>query len=427
MKVLDAVFNINNDGKLTLLEMNMQFKRSLMKSCCCSSSNTVISLSAFIWSTWDVYFYLVYELIKGQIAKFFVLTGLAAISKKLGNLETTSSPRRVKSLRLILRLFLVVSTGALFFKLCEKENRGINQELSNTDDDEKQSSFSWVEAYYFAMVTASSVGYGDIYPVTQTGKFFSIFYLVGSTVIVAGVLGEVIELFVEDTVEASVIAGIIDSDVYSYRCDISHDYHISETDFILFKMHQLHKVDTDLKRRLIDKFTELDIFKSNSLKIGFEIPNRKQVKKLKEQLGEKVKLKIKAEGRSPLAVADKDMDELESIKLLMNMWSIKQETIADKVADKYGIKQEPKNDRLRLKEMSKVCVTAIQDSWEEMEREKTDKKRAKKEATAKATMRAACRKDKSKTKKPDGTGRLVIRTNSIDIEPNKSPQIGQRI
>ena len=202
MKVLDAVFNINNDGKLTLLEMNMQFKRSLMKSCCCSSSNTIISLSAFIWSTWDVYFYLVYELIKEQIAKFFVLTGLAAISKKLGNLETTSSPRRVKLLRLILRLFLVVSTGALFFKLCEKENRGINQELSNTDDDEKQSSFSWVEAYYFAMVTASSVGYGDIYPVTQTGKFFSIFYLVGSTVIVAGVLGEVIELFVEDTVEA---------------------------------------------------------------------------------------------------------------------------------------------------------------------------------------------------------------------------------
>ena len=144
-------------------------------------------------------------------------------------------------------------------------------------------------------------------------------------------------------------------------------------------------------------------------------------------MGEKVKLKIKAEGRSPLAVADKDMDELESIKLLMNMWSIKQETIADKVADKYGIKQEPKNDRLRLKEMSKVCVTAIQDSWEEMEREKTDKKRAKKEATAKATMRTACRKDKFKTKNPDSTGRLVIRTNSIDIEPNKSPQVGQRI
>ena len=84
----------------------------------------------------------------------------------------------------------------------------------------------------FAMVTASSIGYGDITPSTQAAKFFSIFYLLASTVVVAGILGGVVELFVGDTLEAKLIDDIIDSDVYSYRCDISQDFHVSKTDFV---------------------------------------------------------------------------------------------------------------------------------------------------------------------------------------------------
>ena len=95
------------------------------------------------------------------------------------------------------------------------------------------------------MVTASSIGYGDIIPASQAGKLFSIFYLLASTVVVAGILGGVIELFVDDTLEAKLIEDIIDSDVYSYRCDISQDFHVSKTDFVSV----IRKIPTIRRRR----------------------------------------------------------------------------------------------------------------------------------------------------------------------------------
>lgn len=36
---------------------------------------------------------------------------------------------------------------------------------------------SWVNAYYFSVVTLSTVGYGDIVPHTNAGKIFTTFYI----------------------------------------------------------------------------------------------------------------------------------------------------------------------------------------------------------------------------------------------------------
>jgi len=36
---------------------------------------------------------------------------------------------------------------------------------------------SWVNAYYFSVVTLSTVGYGDITPHTNAGKIFTTFYI----------------------------------------------------------------------------------------------------------------------------------------------------------------------------------------------------------------------------------------------------------
>jgi voltage-gated potassium channel len=36
---------------------------------------------------------------------------------------------------------------------------------------------SWVDAYYFSVVTLSTVGYGDISPHTDIGKIFTTFYI----------------------------------------------------------------------------------------------------------------------------------------------------------------------------------------------------------------------------------------------------------
>lgn len=36
---------------------------------------------------------------------------------------------------------------------------------------------TWVNAYYFSVVTLSTVGYGDITPHTDAGKIFTTFYI----------------------------------------------------------------------------------------------------------------------------------------------------------------------------------------------------------------------------------------------------------
>jgi voltage-gated potassium channel len=36
---------------------------------------------------------------------------------------------------------------------------------------------SWVNAYYFSVVTLATVGYGDITPHTDAGKIFTTFYI----------------------------------------------------------------------------------------------------------------------------------------------------------------------------------------------------------------------------------------------------------
>jgi voltage-gated potassium channel len=37
--------------------------------------------------------------------------------------------------------------------------------------------FSWLDAYYFSVVTLATVGYGDLVPHTTFGKIFTTFYI----------------------------------------------------------------------------------------------------------------------------------------------------------------------------------------------------------------------------------------------------------
>jgi voltage-gated potassium channel Kch len=37
--------------------------------------------------------------------------------------------------------------------------------------------FSWIDAYYFSVVTLATVGYGDLAPRTATGKLFTTVYI----------------------------------------------------------------------------------------------------------------------------------------------------------------------------------------------------------------------------------------------------------
>lgn len=65
-----------------------------------------------------------------------------------------------------LAALLAVLVGATFYHFVEK--------------------LSWLDAFYFCVITLTTIGYGDITPKTPIGKLFTIFYvLFGVGIIVA--------------------------------------------------------------------------------------------------------------------------------------------------------------------------------------------------------------------------------------------------
>jgi voltage-gated potassium channel Kch len=53
---------------------------------------------------------------------------------------------------------------------------------------------SWVDAFYFIIVTMATVGYGDVTPVTATGKFFAVVLIVLGVTTFLGVFANAAEL-----------------------------------------------------------------------------------------------------------------------------------------------------------------------------------------------------------------------------------------
>lgn len=70
--------------------------------------------------------------------------------------------KQIKQVRMYFRLagilaISVITIGTVFYHFVEK--------------------LSWVDAYYFSVITLATVGYGDITPHTDIGKIFTTFYV----------------------------------------------------------------------------------------------------------------------------------------------------------------------------------------------------------------------------------------------------------
>jgi voltage-gated potassium channel len=60
---------------------------------------------------------------------------------------------------------VVLFVGAIFYHLVEH--------------------FSWLNSFYFCVITLTTIGYGDIVPKTDAGKIFTIFYVIVGIGIIA--------------------------------------------------------------------------------------------------------------------------------------------------------------------------------------------------------------------------------------------------
>ncbi len=60
---------------------------------------------------------------------------------------------------------------------------------------------TWVDAYYFTIITLTTIGYGDMSPTTPFTRVFTTFYVFIGLGIIAGLIGVVGEAVIEDANE----------------------------------------------------------------------------------------------------------------------------------------------------------------------------------------------------------------------------------
>jgi hypothetical protein len=69
-----------------------------------------------------------------------------------------------------------------------------------------------------------------------------------------------------------------------HKADVDGDSRVSESEYILFKLQQMQKLDSQMLDRLIDRYRELDVDGSGFLTIGLEIPSGLQVAEMQRLL-----------------------------------------------------------------------------------------------------------------------------------------------
>jgi len=66
--------------------------------------------------------------------------------------------RQVRARTLIAMMVIVIASGTVFFRLVE--------------------GWSWIDSYFFTVVTLSTVGYGNLVPETVLGKIGTTFFII---------------------------------------------------------------------------------------------------------------------------------------------------------------------------------------------------------------------------------------------------------
>ena len=82
--------------------------------------------------------------------------------------------------------------------------------------------FSWPfrDTVYFIVVTSTTVGYGDVLPLTDAEKIVTIFTMIISTVLMGQILSGAVDLYVVDILEEQIKKKIIASATYVHMCDL---------------------------------------------------------------------------------------------------------------------------------------------------------------------------------------------------------------
>ena len=137
-------------------------------------------------------------------------------------------------------------------------------------------SLKTIDALYFTVVTATTVGFGDYYPHTMAGKIFTLFYVPFSVVMVAGAINHIAAVpldvrraKVENYVLSQFGDALTDGDFEDIRrsAGVDHDKDIHANDFLVAMSLRLGFLKAEDCLKINKLFANLDVDNSGSLTV----------------------------------------------------------------------------------------------------------------------------------------------------------------
>jgi hypothetical protein len=124
----------------------------------------------------------------------------------------------------------------------------------------KESGWDTPKTIYYLVITASTIGYGDVTPPTQTGRFIAIFFIP----IACGAMGQwlgIVANFIIGGRQAKFRENLGNRELTQRDLDIMDedgDGLVSRAEFLEFMLVAMNKIDTELVNDLRSHFNKLD-------------------------------------------------------------------------------------------------------------------------------------------------------------------------
>ncbi|GMH96712.1 hypothetical protein TrVE_jg14021 [Triparma verrucosa] len=158
-------------------------------------------------------------------------------------------------------LFAIIGCGMLLIYIDGGnpiDNNNCDDSSTNTT---QTSDLSFNKCLYFAIITVTTIGYGDIHPNTEVGKFLAIFYILFGVTAVGNVLSEIANKVIDhqhrDAMERILTRKIA---VHEFKdFDLDGNGTIERTEYVLRKMILVGLVDQADILRVEKEFDAMDL------------------------------------------------------------------------------------------------------------------------------------------------------------------------